>query len=664
MGVTSEAMIPAVRGTILAVDDEPDILVALEDLLEDEYRVLTTSRPAEALELIAAEPDIDVILSDQRMPGLTGDALLARAREISDAQAILLTGYADISAVVSALNRGGITGYVTKPWDPSLLRNAVRSAYERHRLARELATERALLRGLLDHSSDAIAFKDGQGRFLRLNARMAERLGAPSVEACLGRSEADFLRSDLAADVAAADRAAIESGAPTETTMTEGASEAAQTWRQVTRVPIRDAAGAVVHLAVIARDITEQRQLELRLRQADKMQALGTLAGGVAHDFNNLLTAILGSLELALPKVAGDARLTRLMTNAAQAAQRGAALTKRLLTFSHRRDLQARVVDLNAVIRGMDDLLGRSLGGFVQVEHDLRDDLWPVKVDPDQLELAILNLCINGRDAMPEGGVVVLSTRNETVRGSQGRNPQGQNPQGPNPQGASPKGRALPDANLRDPNLKDGDYAVIAIRDTGTGIPPEILGRVFEPFFTTKGVGQGTGLGLAMVFGLVQQSGGTIRIDSTVGHGTTVLLYLPRSREPVEAVPTAPAAPTPAPRRARILVVDDDPQVRHVTASFLNGFGYDEVAVASGEAALERLDAERFDLVVADLAMPGMSGLDLAEAVRRRWPALPFLLVTGHAEAARIPAEFTVLEKPFPSADLAARVAALLGPAG
>ena len=631
VGMTTNATKPTLRGTILAVDDEPDILVALEDLLEDEYRVLTTSRPAEALEMIAAEPDIDVILSDQRMPGLTGDALLAQAREISDAQAILLTGYADISAVVSALNRGGITGYVTKPWDPSLLRNAVRAAHERHRLARELATERALLRGLLDHSGDAIAFKDAQGRFLRLNARMATRLGAPSSEACLGRREAEVAGpgSEAAEAAVAADLAAIASGAPTETMVASG-PDAAQTWSQVTRVPIRDAAGAVVNLAVIERDVTEQRLLEMRLRQADKMQALGTLAGGVAHDFNNLLTAILGSLELALPKVAGDARLSRLMTNATQAAQRGAALTKRLLTFSHRRDLQARVVDVNAVIRGMDDLLGRSLGGFVQVERALDDDVWPARVDPDQLELAILNLCINGRDAMPEGGVVALSTRNEVVRAS------------------------------ADPNLKPGDYAVIAIRDTGTGIPPEILGRVFEPFFTTKGVGQGTGLGLAMVFGLVQQSGGTIRIDSEVGHGTTVLLYLPRSHEAVEPVQAAGAAPAPAPRRARVLVVDDDPQVRHVTASFLNGFGYDEAEVPSGEAALERLAAEPFDLVVADLAMPGMSGLDLAEAVRTHWPALPFLLVTGHAEAARIPADFSVLEKPFPSADLAARVAALL----
>ncbi|ACA14818.1 PAS/PAC sensor hybrid histidine kinase [Methylobacterium sp. 4-46] len=621
----------AARGTILAVDDEPDILVALEDLLEDEFRVLTASRPADALALLAAEPDVAVIVSDQRMPGMTGDALLARAREVSDAQAILLTGYADLSAVTSALNRGGITGYVTKPWDAALLRGAVRAAYERCRLGRDLATERALLRGLLDHAGDAIAFKDPQGRFVRLNAAKAARLGA-AVEDCLGEPESRFLDPETAARVEAADREAAAGLHPVEATIAGGPA-AAPTWTQVVRVPIRDAHGALAHLATIERDVTEQKQLEARLRQADKMQALGTLAGGVAHDFNNLLTAIMGSLELALPKVAGDARLTRLMTNAAQAAQRGAALTKRLLSFSRQRDLQARVVDLNGVIRGMDDLLGRSLGGFVQVDHALAPDLWPARVDPEQLELAILNLCINGRDAMPDGGIVTLSTRNVVVAGSP------------------------------DPDLPDGDYAVIAIADTGTGIPPEILSRVFEPFFTTKAQGQGTGLGLAMVFSLLQQSGGTIRIDTEVGRGTRVDLYLPRAHEPVETDEARAGAAVPPRRRARILVVDDDPQVRHVTASFLSGFGHEAVEVPEAEAALARIEAEPFDLVVADLAMPGMTGLDLAEAVRGRRPDLPFLIVTGHAEAARIPHAYAVLEKPFPSGELGTRVAALLADA-
>lgn len=621
----------AARGTILAVDDEPDILVALEDLLEDEYRVLTASRPEAALEILKAEPDVAVIVSDQRMPGMTGDALLARARGLSDAQTILLTGYADLSAVTSALNRGGITGYVTKPWDAGLLRGAVRAAYERHRLGRDLATERALLRGLLDHAGDAIAFKDAEGRFVRLNAAKAARLGT-TVEACLGRPESDFLDPAAAQAVAEADRAAMAGGQRTEATVSGGPA-AAPTWAQVVRVPIPDPGGGTGHLATIERDVTEQKTLEARLRQADKMQALGTLAGGVAHDFNNLLTAIMGSLELALPKVEGDPRLSRLMTNAFHAAQRGAALTKRLLSFSRQRDLQARVVDLNRVIRGMDDLLGRSLGGFVQVEHRLSPDLWPARVDPEQLELAILNLCINGRDAMPDGGVVSLATRNATVAGSQ------------------------------EPDLPDGDYAIIAIEDTGTGIPPEILGRVFEPFFTTKAQGQGTGLGLAMVFGLLRQSGGTIRIDSEVGRGTRVDLYLPRSHEPLDADQAAGPDAVPLRRRARILVVDDDPQVRHVTASFLSRFGHDPVEVPSAETALARLEAERYDLVVADLAMPGMTGLDLAEQVRARWPALPFLIVTGHAEAARIPPSYAVLEKPFPSTEIGARVAVLLAEA-
>ncbi|KQO72092.1 MULTISPECIES: response regulator [unclassified Methylobacterium] len=624
------------KATILAVDDEPDILIALEDLFEDEYRVLTTSRPAEALEILAAEPDIAVIVSDQRMPGMTGDAMLAQARGLHDAQAILLTGYADMSAVISALNQGGITGYATKPWDADLLRGAVRQAYERHRLGRELATERALLMGLLDHSEDAISFKDGQGRFVRLNARKAERLGRTTAE-CLGRTEA-ALRDDPASTdhagtetdgAAEADAQAIAAGRPTETEITEG-PEGAERWSHVARVPIRGASGAVVHLATIERDVTEHRLLEARLRQSDKMQALGTLAGGIAHDFNNLLTAILGSLELATPKIADQPRVLRLVTNATQAAQRGATLTKRLLGFSRSRDLRPRAVDLNHVIAGMGELLGGSLGGLVGLTLRLDPAAPAARVDPDQLELAVLNLCINSRDAMPEGGSITVSTRILALRD--------------------------------DPDLPDGDYAAIEVADTGTGIPPAILQRVCEPFFTTKAVGQGTGLGLAMVFGLAQQSAGRLRIASEVGEGTRVELLLPRTEAEIvgEAAPEpAPAAPVQA---ARILVVDDDPEVRHVTASFLATFGYAESEASDGPSAVTLLERDRFDLVVADLAMPGMTGVELAAIVRARWAGVPVLILTGHAEAIPIPADLPVLRKPFESGDLAAEVSRLLVP--
>ncbi|URD39051.1 response regulator [Methylobacterium tardum] len=612
-------------GTILAVDDEPDILIALEDLFEESYRVLTTSRPAEALEILRAEPDIAVVVSDQRMPGLTGDALLAEARTFHDAQAILLTGYADITAVIAALNRGGIVGYVTKPWDAGLLRSTVRQAFERHQLGRDLATERALLRGLLDHAQDAISFKDADGRFVRLNARKAALLHH-DIAACLGRREAELLGAK-AGPVTAADEAAIRSGAVAESLISDGPTGAEQ-WSHVTRVPIRDASGAISHLAVIERDVTEQRTLEARLRQSDKMQALGTLAGGIAHDFNNLLTAILGSLELAGPKIADQPRVQRLIENARGAAERGASLTKRLLSFSRAHDLQARAVDVNGLITGMSDLFGRSLGGLVTVRTDLEDGLLAVQVDPDQLELAVLNLCINARDAMPDGGTITVATRRLNISG--------------------------------DPEIADGSYLGISVTDEGTGIPEDILRRVCEPFFTTKAVGQGTGLGLAMVFGLAQQSKGRLVIDSEVGKGTRVELALPfADQAPEQAAEEAGAAPV-AGRRARILIADDDPQVRHVTASFLTGFGHSTTEAADGEAALRSLRHDRFDMVVADLAMPGMSGIELAAEIRGRLPGLPVLILTGHAEAMQIPEDLPVLSKPFRSADLAARVATLL----
>ena len=615
------------KGTILAVDDEPDILIAIEDLFEDEYRVLSTTKPAEALTILAAEPDIAVVLSDQRMPGMTGDALLAEMRAFHDAQAILLTGYADISAVIAALNRGGIIGYVAKPWDATLLRATVRNAFDRHRLGRDLATERALLLGLLDHAEDAISFKDAEGRFVRLNARKAGRLGR-EVAACLGRTEED-LSGGGAAPVTRADSAALASGLVADALVSEGPA-GAERWSHVLRVPIRAASGEVAHLATIERDVTEQRSLEARLRQSDKMQALGTLAGGIAHDFNNLLTAILGSLELVGPKVQDQPRVRRLIENATGAAHRGASLTKRLLSFSRSHDLSAAATDVNLLVEGMSDLFRRSLGGLVTVTTRLAADAPAAFIDPDQLELAILNLCINARDAMPEGGTVTVSTDRVRIE--------------------------------RDPELADGDYLRVSVADTGTGIPPELLQRVCEPFFTTKAVGQGTGLGLAMVFGLAQQANGRLTIESEVGKGTRVDLFLPAAASAVGAVPQVDAAadiPAP-PRAANILVVDDDADVRHVTTSFLTSFGYAAIEARDAAAALALLEGGGFDMVVADLAMPGMTGVELAEIVRERFAGLPILILTGHAEAMRIPDDIPVLRKPFRSSDLATRVSALL----
>jgi PAS domain S-box-containing protein len=624
--MTLSSEMTSTNGTILVVDDEPDILIALEDLFENDYRVLTASSPVQALDIIRQEPDIAIIISDQRMPEMQGDEFLAKARHETDADAILLTGYADLKAVIGAVNKGRIMAYVPKPWDPAALSNMVAAAYQRRMLARKLDTERALLRGLMESTGDLISFKDLDGRFVRLNASKAQSLGCNS-EDCLGRKERDFVPPDRATMIEEAERRAVAARAPDEVIEERTSLDGTTKWFLINHIPILDEAGSVRNLATIERDITERKLMEMRLRQADKMQALGTLAGGVAHDFNNLLMAVLGSLDLASRRAPDDPRLTRLLQNATYAAERGASLTQRLLSFSRQRDLRLQAVDVNQVITGMSDLLTRTLGGVVRIERHLHDGLWMAMVDPDQLELAILNLCINARDAMAENGVLTLSTRNEAVD----------------------EGRIT--------ELSGGEYVVISVTDTGSGIPPEVLARVLEPFFTTKEVGKGTGLGLPMVYGLAQQSGGTVTIQSTVGTGTTVDLYLSRAAAEREDGPHEEQAIALDAPKVRILLVDDDAEVRTVTAAYLTEMGHRVVEAADGSSALDILKTDdQLDLLIADFAMPGMTGTDLADRARKIRSDLGILLVTGYADPKRLPEGYLMLHKPFSRPDLAAKV--------
>lgn len=617
--------------TVLVVDDEPEILTALQDLLEEEHRVLTASSPAQALDMLEDERDVAVILSDQRMPGMTGDVFLTHARETTNAEALLLTGYADLDAVVRALNHGRIAGYSPKPWDPAVLRGLVAGARERYRLARALETERRLLHGLLDNIPDALSFKDPAGRFLRLNAAKAAALGT-TVERCLGRREAEFLPPSAAAALEQAERRVTQGEVPSEATEEQRGGPREPRWFQVSRVAIPGGSGGGAALVTIERETTEARLLEARLRQADKLQALGTLAGGVAHDFNNLLTAILGSLRIASRGGAGPERLGRLIRNATTAAERGTILTQRLLSFSRHRSLALRPTDVNRLVAEMEDLLARTLGGMVRVERALEPGLWPAMVDPDQFAVAVTNLCVNARDAMPGGGTVLLATRNEHVEAAPGL------------------------------DLGAGDYVVVTVSDSGTGIPPELLSRVFEPFFTTKEVGKGTGLGLPMVYGMVRQSGGSARITSAPGEGTQVELYLPRSAPAPESTDGAASGgdETPAPPTT-ILVVDDDPAVRETTAALLAELGHHPLEAADGRAALRLIGQEPdIGLVVTDFAMPRLNGLDLALQARALRPGLPVLLMTGYADLSMVPPEFPVLRKPFREDELAARIAAIL----
>jgi PAS domain S-box-containing protein len=618
------------HGTILVVDDEPDILVALEDLFEDEFRVLKANSPIKALEILAREPDIAIIISDQRMPEMQGDEFLAKARAYTDAEAILLTGYADLKAVIGAVNNGRIMAYVPKPWDPSALSVMVKAAYERHRMARELDRERLLLRGLMESTQDLISFKDVSGRFIRLNGTKAAALRVDPSEA-IGRLESEVSPSAQATDIESSDRHAVAAGIPTEQMTEHQVVDGAPRWTVTHRIPILDNAGRVQTLATIERDVTERRMMEMRLRQADKMQALGTLAGGIAHDFNNLLMAVLGSLDLASRRLPDDPRLSRLLQNAIYAAERGASLTQRLLSFSRQRDLKLQAVDVNGIIVGMNDLLTRTLGGSLRIERKLTPEAFCAVVDPDQLELAVLNLCINARDAMPEQGLLTLSTRNVTL-----------------------------DENAV-PDLPAGQYVVVAVADNGSGMPPEVLNRVFEPFFTTKEVGKGTGLGLPMVYGLAQQAGGAVTIDSVVGQGTTVELYLRRSeaatRQEGNAEPTrAETGPS-----ARVLLVDDDPEVRGVTSAYLHDIGHKVTEATDAAHALQLIgNGGTFDLLVADFAMPGMTGLELASHAREKLPEIEVLLVTGYADPEKVPEGYRVLNKPFSRKELSAELRGII----
>jgi PAS domain S-box-containing protein len=619
------------QGTILVVDDEPDILVALEDLFEDDYRVLKATSPLQALDILKNEPDVAIIISDQRMPEMQGDEFLTKARNLSKAESILLTGYADLKAVIGAVNNGRIMAYVPKPWDPSTLSSMVASAYERHRLSQRLETERALLRGLMESTDDAISFKDLDGRFMRLNGSKARGLGIQAEDG-IGHADRDFVGPDKADAVERLDREAVAAAHPIETIDEQITEDGVQRWVLTQRIPILDQEGRVTNLAAIERDITERKLMEMRLRQADKMQALGTLAGGVAHDFNNLLMAVLGSLDLASRRLPDDPRLSRLLQNAIYAAERGASLTQRLLSFSRQRDLQLQAVDVTQVVHDMDDLLTRTLGTHLRIEKTLAEGLWCATVDPDQLELAILNLCINARDAMPESGTLTLSARNATI------------------------------GEDEVPDLAAGDYVVVAVADSGMGMPPEVLNRVFEPFFTTKEVGKGTGLGLPMVYGLAQQSGGTVTIKSVVGQGTQVELYLARSaKAAVEAADDEASGIEPS-LRVHILLVDDDAEVRSVTAAYLNEMGHQVTEAPSGASALEIIARKPdVDLLVADFAMPEMTGLELAVQAREAVPGLRTLLVTGYADPEKVPEGYPVLNKPFGRKELAAQVTSLIG---
>jgi PAS domain S-box-containing protein len=476
---------------------------------------------------------------------------------------------------------------------------------------------RLLVQGVTDY---AIFMLDPEGKVANWNAG-AERIKGYRPDEIVGQHFSRFYTPE---DVdAGVPTKAIETARKTGRYEAEGwrvRKDGTRFWASVVLDAIRGDDGNLIGFGKITRDMTEKREAQLRLEESrealfrsQKMEALGQLTGGLAHDFNNLLTAILGACELALRNVNDAEKVKRMLDGVRGSAQRGASLTKQLLAFARAQPLEIHQIDLKQFFSDVTTLVRPSLRSDIEVVTEISDQLWPIDADAGALELALLNLAFNARDAMKEGGTLKISAHNEVLEGK-------------------PEG-------LR------GEHVTLKVSDTGSGMPPEVADRVFEPFFTTKSFGEGTGLGLSQVFGFAKQLGGAVVVDSEVGKGSTFCLYLPASRGP-----ETPRMRLNGTRSlGRVLVVEDDHFVAELAADMLSELGFESIVAHSAKEALERLaGGDRPKLVFSDILMPGgITGIELARKVRDRFPELPILLTTGYSEQVSASHGFPVLQKPY-----------------
>jgi len=481
-----------------------------------------------------------------------------------------------------------------------------------------------LVQSVVDY---AIFMLDTSGQVSSWNVG-AERIKGYSADEIVGQHFSNFYTpEDREAKVP---QAALETARETGRYEAEGwrmRKDGTRFWASVVIDAIRDPEGKVVGFAKVTRDMTEKREAQLRLEESreqlfrsQKMEALGQLTGGLAHDFNNLLTAILGAADLAVRNLNNPDKVRRMLDGIRNSAQRGAGLTKQLLAFARAQPLEIKQVDLKAFMGDVSTLLRPSLRSSIEIIIEVSDKLWNVDADPGALELSLLNLAFNARDAMKDGGTLKLSATNELLRGQ--------------------------------PDGLRGEFVALRVADSGTGMSPETADRIFEPFFTTKGYGEGTGLGLSQVFGSAKQLGGAVTVESRLGRGSTFTLYLPASRG-LSAEAESDAQGDRA--LGAVLVVEDDDVVADLAAGMLDEMGFEPLVVHSAKEAIERLtNGYRPKLLFTDIVMPGgISGLELAHKVRSRYPELPILLTTGYSEQVSGTHGFDVLQKPYELATLA-----------
>ncbi|MEI9941947.1 MAG: PAS domain-containing protein [Pseudomonadota bacterium] len=752
----------AAKQHVLLVDDEAQILTALEDLLGDQYTVLTSKTPERALELVKEDHQIAVVITDQRMPHMSGDEFLRRVAARSHAIGIMVSGFADLPSVLRAVNEGKIFAYVTKPWDEQDLLAKVHGAVELFRLAGELEYERRLLRDLMDNCPDGIYFKDADLRFLRTNSAYAKSIGDVTPESLVGQrlsqvpgkeregtaSETEdrlvmregrpILDSIRRVDVAGEAQFTSETKAPiggalgevvgivgiardvtervriTETlrlseaqlqnqtailnsvlggmadgvvvTTREGktllfndqagrvlgaqkSDTRAEDWSstyglyledgetplphsenpacrviagepmaeaevcvkntvvygrfvRLTATPMKDASGAVVGAITLLRDMTQQRGAQQQLAQSQRMEVIGQLAGGIAHDFNNLLTVVVGCAELTLEDLAEDDNRRGNVDEILAAARHGSLLTQQLLAFSRQQIIQPRDLQLNQVVTGVESILRRFTGEHIRFSLGLSPQRYMISADQSQIEQVLLNLVVNARDAMPEGGDLRIETGEET----------------------------LSESFAREFELAPGQYTFLTVTDNGTGMTEATRARLFEPFFTTKEFGKGTGLGLSTVYGVVRQNAGHISVRSTLGKGTEFRILLPQCLLPTP-LPSSLPPPMPSSTSATILLVESDPAIRLLTAKILRAEGH-RVLEASRIGEARRLlfsQPCQIDLFLSDL---GAKSTAFGVELRRLWPSIRAVFMTGSVPPPRVaddPAllKHALIAKPF-----------------
>ncbi len=620
-------------------------------MLDPEGRVLSWNPGAERIKGYSAEEIIGQHFSrfyteEDRAAGVPSNALKQAAsagRFTAEAWRVRKDGSRFWAMVVidPILQHGKLIGFAKVTRDISEQRAAQLAALESERRFR------LLVQSVTDY---AIFMLDPDGYVSNWNAGAARIKGYTEAE-ILGRHFSTFYTQED-----------CDAGVPwdaLEKARREGRYEAegwrcrkdgSRFWAGVVVDAIHDDDGKLIGFAKITRDLTERREAQLQLEesreqlfQAQKMEAVGNLTGGLAHYFNNLLTGITGSLDLLRTRLAQGRLndLDRYITSAQGAASRAAALTHRLLAFARRQTLDPKPTNANKLIGSMQDLVQRTMGPAIRVEAVFGMGLWTTLCDPNQLENAILNLCINARDAMPDGGSLTIETANCWV-----------------------------DARMaRERDIPPGQYVAVCVTDTGTGMSPDVMTRAFDPFFTTKPTGQGTGLGLSMIYGFCRQSGGHARIYSEIGEGTTVKLYLPRHRGEAEEEEMQPALEQTLRTGAGeiVLIVDDEPSVRMLVTDVLEDLGYAAIEAADGVSGLKVLQSDvRIDLLITDVGLPGgVNGRQMADAARETRPKLKVLFITGYAENAMIgkgglEPGMHVLTKPFAMDKLAATIKSII----